>query len=111
MEIRLPLTHAWPYELICNRFAVDAVPGVGLVSTDEHLRDPQIMFDFSRDGGRNFGTILTRTLGRAAQTNQRIEWRALGRIPRQGTVFRLRISSGVRRCVMGVAIDVDKLAA
>lgn len=111
MEIRLPLTHAWPYELICNRFAVDSVPGVGLVSSDAHLSDPQIMFDYSTDGGRNFGLVDGRSLGAAAQTMQNLEWWALGTIPRQGTVFRLRISSGVRRCVMGVAIDVDKLAA
>ena len=111
MEIQLPITHAWPYQLVVNRFAVDAVPGVGRVSADEHIADPQIMFDMSRDGGRNFGTVLSRSLGRAAQTNQSLEWRALGRIPRNGTVFRLRISAGVKRCVLSAAIDVDKLAA
>tara|TARA_R110000772_G_scaffold25515_4_gene66489 strand:+ start:5529 stop:6977 length:1449 start_codon:yes stop_codon:yes gene_type:complete len=111
MEIWLPIVHAWPYELILNRIAVDAVTGVGLNSTDEHLANPQIMFDLSRDGGQNFGSVLSRDLGRTAQINKQLEWRGLGIIPLQGTVFRFRVSAGVKRAVMGVAIDVDRLAA
>ena len=111
MEIWLPLTHAWPYKLILNRLVVDAVTGVGQNSIDQHIADPQIMFDFSRDGGQNFGTVSSRSLGRMGQGNRVMEWRGLGMIPPHGTVFRFRISAGVRRCVMGAALDADQLAA
>lgn len=110
-EIWLPIVHAWPYELILNRFVVDAVTGVGLNSTSDHLANPKIMFDLSRDGGKTFGAVLTRDLGRDAQINQVIEWWGLGEIPLQGTVIRLRISAGVKRAVLGAAIDVDRVAA
>lgn len=111
MEIWLPLAHAWPYDVILNRVSVDAVTGVGLNSTDDHLADPKITFDLSRDGGRTFGTSLDRSLGRMGQVNQTLEWRGLGIIPTQGAVLRFRVSAGVKRCVMGAAIDADRLAA
>ena len=111
MEVWLPIVHAWPYELIVNRLVVDAVTGVGENSSDDHLADPQIMFDMSRDGGKTFGTVLSRSLGRDAQVNQSIEWWALGPVPRQGAVLRFRISAGVKRAVLGAAIDVDRVAA
>lgn len=111
MEVHLPLVHAFPYELILNRVRLDAVRGVGLVSTDEHLSDPQVVFDLSRDGGRTFGNQSSRSLGKAAQVNQQMEWWGLGMVPGQGAVLRFRISAAVQRCVMGVAIETEGLAA
>ena len=69
------------------------------------------MFDLSRDGGKTFGAVVSRNLGRDAQINQVLEWWGLGEIPLQGTVIRLRISAGVKRAVLGAAIDVDQVAA
>ena len=111
MQMWLPITHAWPYNLVCNRLRADAVTGVGLTSTDTHLSDPQIMMDVSRDGGRHFGAVRHRPLGADGQNLRVPEWHGLGMIPGQGMVIRLRISAGVRRCVMGVAIDAERLAA
>ena len=111
MEVHLPLVHAFPYELILNRVRLDAVRGVGLNSTDDHIADPQVVFDLSRDGGRTFGNESSRSLGRQAQVNQQMEWWSLGIVPGQGAVLRFRISAAVQRCVLGVAIEPERLAA
>ena len=111
MEVHLPILHAFPNWLTVNRFILDVVPGVGLVSTDEHLSDPVVVLDISHDGGKNFGTERSRELGAAAQVNKHIEWWGLGDVSPRGVTFRLRISAGVRRAVMGAAIDVDQVAA
>lgn len=109
MEVWLPITHASPRQLVVNRFKVDAVMGVGLGGTDTHLAEPKIMLDISHDGGGNFGTLRPRDLGAAGQSQGVIAWHRLGMVREQGAVFRLRISPGVKRCVMGAAIDVDLL--
>ena len=111
MEIQIPITHAWPYELILNRVAVDAVTGTGANTTDADLASPEIVFDMSLDGGANFGTELHRSLGAQGQTQTSMNWFGLGRIGRTGTVLRFRLSPGVKRIVMGAAVDVDRLAA
>lgn len=111
MEMWMPIVHAFPYEIIANRFVIDAVTGVGLNSSDAHLQDPQVTFDVSFDGGATFGTERSRDLGKQGQVLQNIDWWGIGPIPRTGAVFRVRISAGVKRCVMSAAIDADRLAA
>lgn len=111
MEVRLPVTHMWPYSFTLDHVLLDAVTGTGLNSSDTHLSDPQVMFDWSTDGGRNFGTVTTRALGADQQVFKKLEWRALGRMPQQGCVLRFRVSAGVRRCMMGVAVSATQLAA
>lgn len=109
MELWLPIVHASPRKMICNRFKVDAVRGVGLNSIDAHVADPQIVLDISHDGGGNFGTQLSRSLGAQGQGNGICEWHMLGEIREQGAVYRLRVSPGVKRCVIGASIDVEAL--
>jgi len=111
MEVQVPIVHAWPYELSLNRVALDAVTGVGLNSTDDDLANPEVVFDVSRDGGANFGTERHRNVGAQGQTQRRIEWWGCGPIPRQGAVLRFRYSPGVKRIMMGVAVDIERRQA
>lgn len=111
MEVQIPITHAWPYNVLLNRVVVDAVTGVGLNTTDEDYADPEVIFDMSLDGGVNYTYELHRSIGRQGQTLTTMDWWGLGLIPRTGTVLRFRLSPGVKRILMGVAVDVERLAA
>jgi hypothetical protein len=53
----------------------------------------------SKDGGRTWGPEHTRSMGAIGQYRQRVLWRSLGRC--KDLVFRLRISSPVKRIIMG----------
>lgn len=110
MTVQLPIVHAFPYELSATRLILDAVPGVGISGAASHISDPVVMMDVSRDGGRNFGAVRHRNLGKEAQVLKQIEWNGLGDIPRQGATIRFRISASVRRALMGAAIEVERLA-
>jgi len=111
MSVELPIVHAFPYELCLTRVILDCQTGVGLNTTDEDYKDPEVQFDMSWDGGFHFDEIGQRSVGLQGQTLQKVDWWGLGMIPRQGAVLRFRMSPGVKRAVMGVAIAVDQLAA
>jgi len=111
MEVQVPITHAFPFEMSLNRVLLDAVTGVGLNSTDDDLASPEVVFSVSRDGGKTFGTERHRTVGAQGQTLQTIQWWGCGPIPRQGAVLKFAYSPGVKRIMMGVAVDIERRAA
>jgi hypothetical protein len=57
--------------------------------------DPEIMMDFSDDGGRTFGNEFWRKAGKIGKYGQRVEWRRLGRVPSY-RVFRFRGSDPIK---------------
>ena len=70
--------------------------GVG-TSTGQGF-DPQVMLDWSDDGGRTFGVELSRPLGKAGDNQRAARWNRLGQS--RDRVYRYRISDPVRRTLI-----------
>lgn len=88
-----------------NRIDVDVVPGVGLVSATSYLADPQVMLDYSDDGGENWSTQRMRSMGAAGQRLQMVYATRLG-MSRSRT-YRISSSAAVARGVVGMTADMD----
>lgn len=109
MRQQFPTSHGFPYRIRHNALFIDVVPGVGLVSSDEAVADPQIMLDYSDDGGENWSTQRMGSIGRAADRLRRVRFNRLG--VSRSRVYRLSISAAVARSVVAASLDADKLAA
>lgn len=70
---------------------LDMEVGVGTVTGQGD--DPQIMMQYSDDGGHTFSTQLLRTLGPIGNYRTRVKWNKLGRS--RDRVYRLRVSDPV----------------
>ena len=60
----------------------------------------------SKDGGRTWGPESTRSMGNIGQYRKRVLWRSVGRC--KDLVFRLRISSPVKRIITGWYAEASK---
>ena len=72
-------------------FELDTEIGVGLVNGQGD--DPQIMMQYSDDGGRNWSDELWTSLGKLGEFYNRVVWRQLGTA--RDRVFRIRVSDPV----------------
>lgn len=109
MKVQLPPAHAFPYRAQHNTLYIDVVPGVGLVSTSTSVANPQIMIDYSDDGGENWSTQRFASIGRAGDRLRQAKVNRLG-VSRSRT-YRFSISAAVARSLVSVSVDMDKLAA
>lgn len=109
MTAQLPMAHGFPHRIQHNALYVDIVPGVGLVSSTESVADPQIMMDYSDDGGATFSTQRMAAIGRAGDRLRRVQFNRLGQS--RGRIYRLSMSAAVARSLVSVSLDMDKLAA
>lgn len=71
--------------------------GVGL--TTGQGSDPQIMLDWSDDGGRTFGAERWRSMGKIGEYKRRVRWTRLGSF--RSRIYRIRGSDPVKRIVIG----------
>lgn len=112
MTVQTPPLDASPYPLTVYGLNVDIVPGTGLntPSAPETL-DPELIMDYSDDGGTTWSTARRAALGRQGQTMTRVAFNRLGMIRRNGRTFRFRISSSVARAITGATVDVTKETA
>lgn len=72
-------------------FELDCEVGRGLTSGQGS--DPQIMLQYSDDGGRTWSNELWRDLGKKGDYRTRVEWRQLGRA--RDRVYKVRVSDPV----------------
>lgn len=72
-------------------FELDMEVGVGLVSGQGS--DPQIMMQYSDDGGRTWSSELWQSIGKIGEYRNRVIWRQLGRA--RDRVFKVSISDPV----------------
>jgi Phage stabilisation protein len=80
------------------RFELDMDTGVGL--TTGQGSDPQIMLDFSDDGGRNFTSPqLWNSMGAIGAYNTRLQWNGLGSAYER--YIRVSITDPIRRVIHG----------
>lgn len=82
-------------------FQVDGEMGVGLVSGQGS--DPQMMMQFSIDGGKNFGSEIFVPMGKIGEDTNRARITQLGSA--RDWVIRLAITDPVKRVITGVFIN------
>jgi Fibronectin type III domain len=106
--IASPPIHDDRKRVFLSRFEIDIESGVGLSLPDGALGvDPVWMLDWSKDGGRTFGSPqLFRSMGRVGKYLQRLRWLRLGE-SRQW-ILRLQSTDPVRRVIIGTYVDVTK---
>lgn len=83
-------------------FEVDVQSGVG--DTTGPASDPQLLLDFSKDGGMTWQPqLMARSMGKTGEYRRRLRWVNLG--SSRTWVMRLRCSDPVRRVIIGTFID------
>lgn len=97
---------SFPHGLIFDALEVDAVRGVGVTGSDVHAADPQLMLDWSDDGGRTWQGGLMRSLGKAGEYTKHIRFDRLGQMRGSGRLFRFSASAPVFRALMNVDLRV-----
>lgn len=110
-SITPPTIHMHPHGFVVNALHVDALTGVGAVSTTDADANPKLLISASSDGGENFGVERQASLGAAGQRHVRVCERVWGMFREAGAVFRFQCSARVARGIQGLSLDVDKLSA
>lgn len=87
-----------------DQVALDAEVGVGL-STGQGS-DPQVMMQYSKDGGHTFSNEMWETLGALGEYGKRVVWNRLGRA--RDWVFRFRVTDSVKVVLLGAAMRIRK---
>lgn len=84
-------------------FELDCEVGVG--TTTGQGSDPQIMLDWSDDGGRTFKTLqIWKSLGRIGEYLTRLRWTRLGQFRQR--ILRVTVSDPVRRTIIAAHVDM-----
>lgn len=97
----LPVNYDNDNRVIFASLKVDFDSGPGLVSGQGE--NPQVMMDFSDDGGRTFSKERFRNLGKIGEFLTRTVWRRLGQARQR--VFRLKITDPVRVIITGAFVN------
>lgn len=97
-----PPIHSDRRRMFMSRFELDIETGVGLTSGQGS--DPQIMLEWSDDGGRTFGTRQPwRSIGKIGEYRQRLRWNRMGSF--RNRVLKLIVSDPVKR--VGIAAHAE----
>lgn len=97
-QLVLPPIYFAGRQFAMQRFELDMETGVGAVSGQGQY--PQVMLDFSDDGGFNFSAPqLWNSIGAIGATNTRLQWNGLGSAYERS--IRLTISDPVKRVFRG----------
>lgn len=91
------------HNVFMSRFELYVESGVGL--TTGQGSDPQVMFDWSDDGGRTFSTTqLWRTMGKIGAYLARLRWLRMGKFRQR--VLRITITDPVKRTIISAHADL-----
>ena len=71
----------------------------------DSIADPQMMMQYSKDGGNTWGAELWTSMGKLGEYMTRCIWRTLGRA--RDFTFRLRVSDEVRLTITAAAVQVE----
>lgn len=102
MEVQLPTLEANRSRVTMYYFEVYCETGVGLV--EGQGENPQMMMQYSDDGGRSYSNEMWRSMGVLGAFKTRCIWRNLGQF-RQRQI-KLKVTDPVRRLNMGYYVDV-----
>jgi hypothetical protein len=94
-----------------NWLQVDMETGVGLDGVVEGTSgfDPQVILQWSDDGGKTWSNEHTASAGRIGERRRRVRWRRLGRS--RARVYRVTIVEPVRVALVGASVGVKVSAA
>lgn len=110
--IQFPPVLAHPHGLTFDALYINMVSGVGLNTTDAANLNPEIMIDWSDDGGRTWSEQRLNEVGRLGETQTTVEEFALGSLERANArTFRARMTADVQKGMFGATANVEALAA
>lgn len=96
--------HSGRKRLFMRRLELDIESGVGLTSGQGS--DPQIMLDWSDDGGRTFSARqLWRSMGKIGEYRQRLRWNRMGSF--RNRILRAIIADPIKRTGIAAHADLD----
>jgi hypothetical protein len=90
--------------VFCKSFQLDIESGVGLTGGVQGS-DPQVMLDWSDDGGHTWSNEHWVSFGKIGEYRARAKWQRLGCF--RDRVFRIKISDPVKSVLIGASIDVE----
>ena len=90
--------------IFCSKLEIDMETGVGLDGGVQGS-DPQVMLDWSNDGGHTWSNELWKSAGAIGEYKKRIMWRRLGSF--RDRVFRMKITDPVKVTLIDAHIEVD----
>jgi len=91
--------------LFCKSLKIDMEVGIGLNGITQGS-DPQVMLDFSDDGGHTFGNEHWTSVGSIGEYKKRVYWRRLGSF--RDRVFRIKITDPVKVNLIAAEIDIEQ---
>jgi len=86
-----------------DRLQVDMEVGTGLESGSIQDTNPEVMLQWSNDGGYTWGSELWRPAGKVGEYSKRVIWNRLGRS--RDRVFRLMGTSNTKTFLIGAYLD------
>ena len=106
-----PTVHAFPQRVTHNALYLDVQRGVGTGQGNPQDVDPEIMLEWSHDGGQTFSTQRMIKLGQQGRNLTRIRTHRLGQAPENGRVYRFSWSAKVDRALYAASADLEMDAA
>lgn len=94
--------------LFCKSLQLDMETGIGLDGTTQG-EDPQVMLDWSDDGGHTWSNEHWLPAGRIGEFRKRVKWTRLGSF--RDRVFRVKITDPVKTAIIGASIDLEQGAS
>lgn len=88
-----------------NSFQLDMEVGVGLVE-DIQGQDPQVMLQWSDDGGHSWSNERWSSAGKIGQYRQRVIWRRLG--VSRDRIYQVKVSDPVKVIFIGAELNVEE---
>lgn len=103
--IQPPPIGMWPQSMIVDQLWADFITGVGRNIGDDDTDDPELIVDYSKDGGENFAVQRRVKLGQQGQKQTRIKLRTMGKFDHNGLTLRFTVSADVIKGLQQLAID------
>jgi len=99
-----PIIHSDRKRVYISRFELDIESGIG--NTTDPASDPQIMLDWSDDGGRTFSELqLWNSMGKLGAYRQRLRWLRQGQS--RNRIYRVVVSDPVKRSIIAAHADLE----
>lgn len=103
-EAWCPHSHRFPERLIVDGIEIDIVSGVGLGAGLASDTDPEIMIDFSDNGGKTFVGERRAVIGKQGEFDQTVRLNRWGRCTKKGRVWRVRASAAVLKALNSASL-------
>jgi hypothetical protein len=103
-ESWLPHSHRFPEGLIADGIELDITSGVGLGAGLASDTDPEIMVDFSDNGGKTFQGERRAKLGKQGDFKQIVRLNKWGQCKQKGRIWRIRVSAAVLKAINSASL-------